>query len=766
MARLPSDSDLGGLPSANSGRPMASIDPSPLAQGISKVGAGITNLAEGVGTYAKAEQRKQSELDEGKAASDWLTQKVNLDAERDELTDPDELEAHKAKYDAALNTAAGNITDPRSRELFLLKNRPSVAQAGAAIGTRQFDLRRDQSLADTDKRLLDLQNTGIRATDPADKYATVRAGHALIDGLENDGYISAQEAQKRRQAWAQGYAIKSITSLPPSQRLAAISSVDSNKNAKTAFDYFVSQGWTPAQASGIVGNLMHESSFNPGAVNQGDGSDGSDSIGIGQWNSSRAVALQKFAAARGKPATDLQTQLEFVQSELKSSESDAAEALRAARTPAEATAAFLRYERPKGYEKGLAGVAKGDYRQSHAEKAFAAFGNGKNNPLADLIPEDKRDAIRYEAEAEIRAQRRAQEVQNKQELAKLDVTINDDLASIERTGKGVDGSILSRDKIASLAGEEAAKDWEAERARSFRIHEAMDGIEQLPEGEVLSRLQAMEPRPGSPGYADDIKTLDKARGKMDKVLEARRSDPALAAEVFDAVKSARTNAQYDEANGVRSIRPESAQAIVGARLAAQSKLGIDHPMAVTKSEAAVLARQLRSIGEENPDGLRKFMEQLNKTYGDYADEVLASTLEHQRVNRELSVMASQMLSKVASGSAPLSEEMRRVDALIDTQMMGTVMPPPPLPRDLKPTPDDRINAARRQGVIDAGRDRAPPPSGDPALATQEGVADVKRLIDDPSLATEFDMKYNRGGPGLAQKILEDYQRRKGVKPNG
>lgn len=63
-------------------------------------------------------------------------------------------------------------------------------------------------------------------------------------------------------------------------------------------------------------NLNHESTFRPGAVNPRDGRDGSDSIGLGQWNGPRARALQKFALERGMNPGDASTQLQYLQAEV------------------------------------------------------------------------------------------------------------------------------------------------------------------------------------------------------------------------------------------------------------------------------------------------------------------------------------------------------------------------------------------------------------------------------------------------------------------
>jgi hypothetical protein len=149
-------------------------------------------------------------------------------------------------------------------------------------------------------------------------------------------------------------------------------------NARLAFEYFVSQGLSPVQAAGIVGNLQGESGqgLNTNTINPGDGRDGSDSIGIAQWNSTRAQALRNYAASKGTPHTDLTTQLEFLHSELKGPEKAAYDKLLAAQTPEEATRAMLAFERPKGWN------VPGSHpnRVQYAAKALASYGGGQPVP--------------------------------------------------------------------------------------------------------------------------------------------------------------------------------------------------------------------------------------------------------------------------------------------------------------------------------------------------------------------------------------------------
>jgi hypothetical protein len=138
-----------------------------------------------------------------------------------------------------------------------------------------------------------------------------------------------------------------------------------------AYEYFRSIGYTDAQAAGMVGNLTNESALNPNAINRGDGTDGSDSIGIAQWNSSRADELKKFAASRGTTYNDFETQLAFVDHELHTTEGRAKRQLDSASTPAEAAVAMSNYERYAGYKLGM----QGHETQSRAAAAERISGN-------------------------------------------------------------------------------------------------------------------------------------------------------------------------------------------------------------------------------------------------------------------------------------------------------------------------------------------------------------------------------------------------------
>jgi hypothetical protein len=154
-------------------------------------------------------------------------------------------------------------------------------------------------------------------------------------------------------------------------------------NSQAAYEYYVSQGLEPHQAAGIVGNLQGESGrdLNPYATNKGDGRDGSDSIGIAQWNGTRAQALKEYAASKGVPWTDLNIQLDFLHQELKGSEKSAYQQLLAAQTPEDAGRAMLSFERPKDWNKPGAHPERAQY----AAAAYAKYGGG-NVPAQPRAP--------------------------------------------------------------------------------------------------------------------------------------------------------------------------------------------------------------------------------------------------------------------------------------------------------------------------------------------------------------------------------------------
>lgn len=104
----------------------------------------------------------------------------------------------------------------------------------------------------------------------------------------------------------------------------------------------ISMGFTATAAAGVVGNLVQESGLRTDAIG-----DNGTSGGLAQWHNERWEALKRYAAARGKDWTDLDTQIEFLAEEMRSSYADTYAKMQSAELP-EMAGKFMtdEYERP------------------------------------------------------------------------------------------------------------------------------------------------------------------------------------------------------------------------------------------------------------------------------------------------------------------------------------------------------------------------------------------------------------------------------------
>jgi hypothetical protein len=108
--------------------------------------------------------------------------------------------------------------------------------------------------------------------------------------------------------------------------------------AKYAYQYFISQGFTPEQAAGIVGNLQAESGANLDSLYNSAGG-GTGARGIAQWRGPRTQAFVNRYGTTPDLAT-LDQQLDFIMYEFNTTEKSAYNAVKNSATSAEAATAF------------------------------------------------------------------------------------------------------------------------------------------------------------------------------------------------------------------------------------------------------------------------------------------------------------------------------------------------------------------------------------------------------------------------------------------
>lgn len=130
---------------------------------------------------------------------------------------------------------------------------------------------------------------------------------------------------------------------------AAAATAATQSTNRIAYKYFVAKGLTPAQAAGVVGNLMQESGspINPRARQSGGSGRGIAQWSVGgRWDRTAHMNVAWYAKATHRSPWALNTQLDFIWYELTHVKSNGLAQLRTAKTVSSASLIFAqKYER-------------------------------------------------------------------------------------------------------------------------------------------------------------------------------------------------------------------------------------------------------------------------------------------------------------------------------------------------------------------------------------------------------------------------------------
>jgi hypothetical protein len=139
------------------------------------------------------------------------------------------------------------------------------------------------------------------------------------------------------------------------------------------------RGYSPVAAAGILGNLKAESNLNPSIVG-----DKGTSFGLAQWHSGRWNALNNFARNQGLAPSSPEAQIGYLDWELRNKENRAFQGLQSAKTPQEAAAAMIHFERPAGYNaNNPLGAMHADRRVANAVNMYGTLSGA---PPMDTSP--------------------------------------------------------------------------------------------------------------------------------------------------------------------------------------------------------------------------------------------------------------------------------------------------------------------------------------------------------------------------------------------
>lgn len=237
-------------------------------------------------------------------------------------------------------------------------------------------------------------------------------------------------------------------------------------------------------------------------------------------------------------------------------------------------------------------------------------------PLAAL-PYDTVKALSDTLRRDAREQINTRLAANKAEAARLATLADDDVASIQETGKGIDPSSgLTVEAVRATAGEAGVVAWQAAREKAGKIYDATNGMEKQSADDILERLALIKPKAGKPGYADDLAVYELAQKKAQDVLKERQTDPlgqAARAGVVEITAIDPTSA--DSLTATLTERRQAQTAVAG--LYGQS-VPVFRP-----GEKEMLTSALAT----NPEALPAFAFTVRKVYGKDAPRVIAEISE-------------------------------------------------------------------------------------------------------------------------------------------
>lgn len=213
----------------------------------------------------------------------------------------------------------------------------------------------------------------------------------------------------------------------------------------------------------------------------------------------------------------------------------------------------------------------------------------------------------------------------KEQRYMADEMMDRQIATIERTGEGAEKFDMRLIEQV-YKGTKKLGTFKRQAEVAQRSFEAKKGIEDLPDEQIMSRLDELEGEIiDKDGDADPViaKVYERTKKHMEKVMDLRRTDPAR------AVENSREVRKYVEAMVPNGRFETSSQmyGLIDARIQAQTKLGI-HPTPITKREADKLLEPLVRAGSlaEKREKAKELSRSLREVYREHAETVMNAAL--------------------------------------------------------------------------------------------------------------------------------------------
>jgi hypothetical protein len=332
---------------------------------------------------------------------------------------------------------------------------------------------------------------------------------------------------------------------------------------------------------------------------------------------------------------------------------------------------------------------------------------------------------RREAEAERRraaAQARLQ--------ASLRTRMEDDLASIEATGRPV----VQLSEVERVFGAEAADSYATQRREAEQNHLMLQRWRFLPPDEIEQEVTRAGPRGGEEGFAAAQERQQRLATMAQRVIEARRDDPASAALAADPALR-----QMWEGLAATETDAQGRRVIVAQMFDRQTRLGIPagQQRLTTNTQAAAYASRIRDAGEgERARAMEEVTGEIGALYGAHAGRALAEVAR-----------AAEMPELTALAAAPDEQSRRRV-----ARALGAPEP------QLRPDQTRVLNRAVDRALAPLAQSLALTPGGGERLAQ---VREAARRAAAVSIAAGESPE--TAANGAARIYTQSYQFRDGLR---